>query len=130
MDTDREIPFVFQGDTHTAWITTYKDGTGNSAIQTFDDEGLPYCRLSTNPEIPLERSVIALRDDYELVIGETRDALLAAEIIEKLEPTQQVRIGLHNGHPVSDHWLRGSRAGDRSVLFFFFRARSPTARPI
>ena len=97
MDTDREIPFSFQDETHTAWITTYKDGTGNSAIQTFDEEGLPYCRLSTNPGILLERGVIALRDDYEMVIGETRDALLAAGIIEKLEPTQQVRIGYTTG---------------------------------
>lgn len=116
MDTDREIPFLLQGDTHNAWITTYKDGTGNSAIQTFDQEGLPYCRLSTNPGIPLEAGVIALRDDDELVIGATRDALLAVGLIEKLEPTQQVRIG-YTTHPLSDHRLRRSRAVHLSCFF-------------
>jgi hypothetical protein len=65
MSTDRNISFPFQGETHTARITTYKDGTHNSAIQTFDEAGLPYCRLTTNPGIPLAAGVIVLRDDKE-----------------------------------------------------------------
>lgn len=87
------IQVTVGSETHTVDITTYTDGTNNTAIQTFDAEGIPYCRLTTNPGFPLDEGVIALRDDYEMVIGETRDALLEAGIIELVEPRQRIQVG-------------------------------------
>lgn len=95
--TDRHIEIPVGDEVHTAHITTYKDGSNNLAIQTFDAEGIPYCRVTTNPTFVLPKGVIALRDDYEAVIGETRDALIAASVIEMLQPKQQIQIGYTTG---------------------------------
>jgi hypothetical protein len=84
-------------ETHTVHITTYTDGTHNTAIQTYDSEGIPYCRLTTNPGYPLEEGVIVLRDDYEGVIGDTRAALVKAGVIEMLQPQRHIRIGYTTG---------------------------------
>jgi|GEM_PF-4790663 len=94
---ERRIQISVGDEVHTAHITTYKDGTNNLAIQTFDAEGMPYCRVTTNPTHVLQEGVIALRDDYEAVIGETRDALIAAGVIEMLQPKQQITIGYTTG---------------------------------
>lgn len=93
MQENRQVQITVNDETHSVLITTYKDGTYNKAIQTFDEEGIPYCRLTTNPGYALDEDVIALRDDYEMVIGDTRDALIEAGIIEKLKPTQQIPMG-------------------------------------
>lgn len=80
-------------EVHSASITTYKDGTNNLAIQTFDHESIPYCRMTTNPGYPLEAGLVALRDDYEAVIGQTRDALISAGVLEMVQPRQHIQIG-------------------------------------
>lgn len=95
--TDRTVKIAIGDEVHTVHITTYKDGTNNMAIQTFDSEGIPYCRVTTNPGYKLEEGIIVLRDDYEVVIGDTRDALIKAEIIEILRPQQQIAIGYTTG---------------------------------
>jgi len=96
-DTDRRMPFTFGEATHTALVTTYKDGPDNVAIQTFDEDGIPYCRVTTNPPHQLKDGLIVLRDDYEDVIGTTRDALINAGVIELVVPRQQVPIGYTSG---------------------------------
>jgi hypothetical protein len=94
---DRKVEITVGNETHTAHITTYKDGSNNLAIQTFDYEGIPYCRVTTNPGYKLKDDVVALRDDYEMVIGETRDALVTAGVIEMLQPQQHISIGYTTG---------------------------------
>lgn len=94
--TDRRVEITVGSETHTAHITTYHRPK-NTAIQTFDNEGIPYCTVTTNTNYTLPASVVVLRDDYEMVIGETRDALLEAGVIEMLQPRQQISIGYTTG---------------------------------
>ena len=88
---EKTVEIVVGGESHSAEITTY--AKGNLAIQTYDADGFPYCRVPTNPEHQLEDGIIALRDDYESIIGQTRDALVDAGVIEQVQPRQQIRIG-------------------------------------
>ena len=88
---EKTVEIVVDGESHSAEITTYMEG--NLAIQTYDSEGFPYCRVTTNPEHRLEDGLVALRDDYETVIGQTRDALVEAGVIELVQPRQQIRLG-------------------------------------
>lgn len=93
---DRRVEISVGNETHTAHITVYCRPK-NTAIQTYDSEGMPYCMVTTNPTYVLPARVVALRDDYEMVIGETRDALVAAGVIEVLQPKQQIQIGYTTG---------------------------------
>lgn len=93
---DRRVEISVGNETHTAHITVYRRPQ-NTAIQTYDSEGMPYCMVTTNTTYVLPVRVVALRDDYEAVIGETRDALIAAGVIEMLQPKQQVRFGYTTG---------------------------------
>ncbi len=93
---DRRVEISVGNETHTAHITVYRRPQ-NTAIQTYDSEGIPYCMVTTNTTYVLPVRVVALRDDYEMVIGETRDALVAAGVIEILQPKQQIQIGYTTG---------------------------------
>lgn len=90
--TNRRVEIIVGNETHIAHITVYQRPK-NTAIQTYDSEGVPYCKVTTNPIYVLPAGVVALRDDYEMVIGETRDALIKAGVIELIEPRQQIRLG-------------------------------------
>lgn len=94
--TDRRIEIPVGNETHTVHIAAYRRPK-NTAIQTYDSEGLPYCMVTTNPTHVLPARVIVLRDDYEMVIGETRDALVGAGVIEMLQPKQQILMGYTTG---------------------------------
>jgi len=93
---DRRVEIPVGNEIHSAHITVYRRSK-NTAIQTYDSEGIPYCTVTTNPSYVLPAGVVALRDDYEMVIGETRDALIAAGVIEMLQPKQQIPIGYTSG---------------------------------
>ena len=88
---EKTVEISVDGESHSAEITTYTEG--NLAIQTYDAEGFPYCRVTTNPEHRLKDGIIALRDDYENVIGRTRDALVEAGVIEMVQPRQRIPLG-------------------------------------
>lgn len=90
---DRRFEITVGTEVHSVYITTYKDGTNNLAIQTFDEDSIPYCRVTTNPGYPLEADVVVLRDDYTSAIGQTRDALVEAGVLEMVQPRQGIQVG-------------------------------------